>query len=113
MYDENQVQGSKQLAKIFWFMKWLYIAIGVVIGVSYLLGANGINPVGLIAYIPFILIAYLLEKGAKNEKLWAKDGAFVFGVLLLLVFPIGTIFGVLIIRNCTLWKRELQAENSL
>jgi cytochrome bd-type quinol oxidase subunit 1 len=61
----------------------------------------------LILLIPFIVVHAFLSWGAKNEKNWARMLSFALGIFYLLVFPIGTIFGIaMIFFSYKTWVRE-------
>jgi hypothetical protein len=76
--------------------------------VAYVTGVNGISLIGLIACPPLIVFSHYAEKGAKNDKNWARNAAFVFGVMLLFVYPFGTFFGFILLINCYTWKEEYE-----
>jgi predicted branched-subunit amino acid permease len=106
MSNENN-KSRMHVYKFFLYAKWLFTLILVAIIIAYALGVDGINPIGLVAYVPMLLIFHFVGNGAKNNKHWALIASFIISLLLLIAFPVGTILGSILFIICLSWKEEL------
>ena|SRR3989338_2131023 len=103
---------AETVVKVFSVLYFLGAAFGILVGLGFLLGGGllgfGLGAVlggffgGLLAVLGVVLIIYgvldlFVGWGLWKHKNWARITAIVLGVLGLISFPIGTIFGILVI----------------
>ena len=103
---------AETVVKVFSVLYFLGAAFGILVGLGFLLGGGllgfGLGAVlggffgGLLAVLGVVLIVYgvldlFVGWGLWKHKNWARITAIVLGVLGLISFPIGTIFGILVI----------------
>ena len=94
----NLIKAHQTLA----FIQILFIALLV-----YLTVSNGFNFRGLVLVLlvsVFPVIHIYVAKGIRKNKAWAHTGSIVLGILMLLAFPVGTLFGFIMLKN--VFKKE-------
>jgi membrane associated rhomboid family serine protease len=102
-------QKLKTNATIYKVLGWIYIIVGVLVGIGLIVGGvlTGDSEamvgmiigavVGGILGIIFGLLYLAIGKGIHNRKEWAKTVGFIFAILMLLSIPIGTILGIILL----------------
>ena len=66
--------------------------------------------IGVISYwVLFLLLAlyalhYFVARGAKEKKGWAKITSTVFAIIILIIFPVGTLVGIYLLLNNSDWN---------
>lgn len=83
-------------------MIFYVIAVLTIIGAALklllgLMGTEIFSPLRFGVFCFFAALAFVIGRGIENQKPWAKWLGYVFGVLELFSFPIGTLIGVAII----------------
>jgi hypothetical protein len=54
----------------------------------------------------FSFIHYILMQGLKKESTFSRIGSIVYGVLIIFGFPLGTLFGIILIYSMTKnWRK--------
>jgi len=97
---------------VLYFLEGIAIMVGpwvIVAILAILLPGLGLV-IGLICTLPFIilgLIFFLIGFGILKGADWARTVAYIFAIIGMLAFPIGTIIGIIIILY--LGKREVKA----
>lgn len=89
-----------------------FAAIAVAVAVPMLFDSEPMGPI--LQFVPMLLLllipVFLLWLGSaiKQHKDWARTVGLLYGALLLIGFPIGTIVGVYILWNLILkWDEEV------
>jgi uncharacterized membrane protein len=92
-------------------LSWLYACLSVLFIITLGVGINSSDnhiPPELYYILSFLIcfsiLHFVISKGAKNGKLWARNSSFIVALLMLFGFPVGTIIGVYLLFNSGNWK---------
>ncbi|MCK5832357.1 hypothetical protein KAH81_01680 [bacterium] len=117
-------QKVKTNAVIFKVLGWIYIVLGVLLGIGIIVFVVGfgtstalgefndvegaafatglsivLGVIGIILAIVFGIFFFLIAKNLPLKKNWAKTLGIIFSILLLFSFPIGTVLGIILLVN--------------
>jgi hypothetical protein len=109
--------GIKAVKMIYTILAWLILVVMVLVGIIMMIisgaagvsgeeGAAAVAGVGIGMAIFYIIMGvvvfflyFITAKGVANKKNYGKIMAIIFGILMLLSIPIGTILGIIILIN--------------
>ncbi|WP_078082631.1 hypothetical protein [Microbulbifer mangrovi] len=105
---------SAKLSRHLGLIKWIYIFVGLLCLAAFLIAPNSwnVNVKALYAYLPFVGFIYLMEIGVRRGVTAALYATYIFSVLLLFVFPVGTVIGIFLLISCVSVSKETKKKGA-
>ncbi len=97
MFEDLMADPGRTASKTFYVLATLS-ALAAVLKVVF--AVTGSEPLSLVRVIVFAVnagLAFVIGRGIENRRPWSKWVGYGYGVLTLFGFPIGTLFGILIL----------------
>lgn len=108
--------GIKAVKIIYQVLAWLYLIGCVLGGIGMMIAATTIGATAeegtvaacttagmgvffIIMGVVVFILYFITAKGVANKRNWGKILAIIFGILMLLSIPIGTVLGIIILIN--------------
>lgn len=92
-------------------LAWLYAILSVLFIMTFFVGINSSdNNIPPVFYyvlgflICVSIVHFVISRGAKNGRLWARNSSFIVALIMLFGFPVGTIIGVYLLFNSGNWR---------